>query len=284
MAIKTIEYRAAKAGPHLVVLGRIHGNEPCGTEGMERVARELDAGKLALASGRLTFIPCCNPLAQKANRRFMDKNLNRVFRVHEKPRAYEEHLANRLIDLIARPDFVLDLHSFHVGGRRSVTYAMRADSARFVDRVCKRLPVDYCLNQWLEVQAAFGRHESFSTIDYAKSMGIAAIGVECGQHDSPTSRTVAYRCIREVMDELGLCRVSGQSVHKTARNVGFKYLKVYEKGSKFIRAWKNFDRVEKGEPIGKLANGDVVYAPMTGNILFPHPGAHVGDEWFYIAQ
>lgn len=284
MTIKRVEYRAVRPGRHLVVLGRIHGNEPCGAEGIEKVIRELDAGKLALTSGRLTLLPCCNPLAQKGDRRFVEKNLNRVFRRHERPGAYEEHLANLLIALIGKPDFVLDLHSFHVGGRGSATYAMRADPARLVGRVCKRLAVDYCLNHWLEVQAAFGRRESFSTIDHAKSMGIAAIGVECGQHESPGSRNVAYQCIRTTMDELGICRVTSKRTHKTARNVFFKYLKVYEKGARFIRAWKDFDRVEKDEPIGRLANGQIVRAPVAGNIIFPHPGAHVGDEWFYIAQ
>ena len=45
---KSITYAGQRAGPRLIVLGAVHGNETCGTHAIERVARELDSGALRL--------------------------------------------------------------------------------------------------------------------------------------------------------------------------------------------------------------------------------------------
>lgn len=282
--LKRVEYHAVAPGPHLVVFGRIHGNEHCGTDGMERLIKELDGGKLHLERGCVSLIPCCNPGARDKKRRFLQKNLNRVFKMHRKPKAYEEYLANTIIKIVGKPDFVLDLHSFHIGGRKAINFAVQADSSRAVARVVQRFPVKFCLNDWREIQAAYGRPESFSTIDHFKSIGVPSVGVECGQHDSAIAQQVAYDCIRETLAGLGICKYKRNAKNKAPTNVFFKYLRVYEKGGLFVKDWREFDDVKKGEPVGRLADGTIVPAPIEGKVIFPHPGALPGDEWFYIAQ
>ena len=39
---------ALTGGPRLIVLGAVHGNETCGTRGIERVLAELDSGALQI--------------------------------------------------------------------------------------------------------------------------------------------------------------------------------------------------------------------------------------------
>ena len=283
--MRAVEYRAFTPGRHLVVLARIHGNEGCGADGTERIMREIDSGELTLSGGRLTLVPCCNPSAKNLNQRFIDKNLNRVFRHSRSPKSYEEHLANNLIAMIGKPDFLLDLHSFHTSGKRPVTFAVRAGRDQLTGHVKARLPVDFCLNGWREVQSAFGRPESFSTIDHAQEIGVPAIGVECGQHEAASSKRVAYGCIREVMAELGICDLGPtKRRNKIPSDVVFKYLRPYEKGATFSKVWREFDPVKKGAVIGRLASGEPVLAPVAGRMLFPHPNAVPGEEWFYIAE
>ena len=50
------------AGPRLLVLGGVHGDETCGSAGIDRVLAELDAGTLQLLRGQLTLVPVANPL------------------------------------------------------------------------------------------------------------------------------------------------------------------------------------------------------------------------------
>src|SRR5678815_1136786 len=57
---KSVCYNAVAPGARLIVLGAVHGNETCGTRGIERVIAELDAGSLELRAGRVTFVPVTN--------------------------------------------------------------------------------------------------------------------------------------------------------------------------------------------------------------------------------
>jgi uncharacterized protein len=65
------------AGPQLIVLGAVHGNETAGTRGTLRVLAELDGGRWRVERGRLTLVPVTNPLAYQKNTRMGDRNLNR---------------------------------------------------------------------------------------------------------------------------------------------------------------------------------------------------------------
>jgi predicted deacylase len=40
------QYAALHSGPRLIVLRAVHGNETCGTLGIQRILDELDAGRL----------------------------------------------------------------------------------------------------------------------------------------------------------------------------------------------------------------------------------------------
>ena len=66
---KSVAYAAVAPGPRLIVLGAVHGNETCGTRGIGRALAEIDAGRLVLARGRVTFVPVTNPLAYANGRR-----------------------------------------------------------------------------------------------------------------------------------------------------------------------------------------------------------------------
>ena len=47
--------------------------------------------------------------------------------------------------------------------------------------------------------------------------------------------------------------------------------------------WHSFDAVQAGDVIAHRADGTPVTAPYDGCVLFPHPEADVGQEWFYLA-
>ena len=67
-------YASLQPGPRLVVLGGVHGDETCGSAGIERIVAALDGGSLQLLSGQLTLVPVANPLARRLLRREGERN------------------------------------------------------------------------------------------------------------------------------------------------------------------------------------------------------------------
>jgi uncharacterized protein len=131
------------AGPKLIVLGAVHGNETAGTRGIQRVLAELDGGRWRVERGSLTLLPVTNPLAYDRGTRSGERNLNRRLLPTDAPRStpgrsrvdrppsgggvrthtpggrmqYEDHIANTLCPWLAAHDVLLDLHSFRSPGQ-----------------------------------------------------------------------------------------------------------------------------------------------------------------------
>ena len=75
--LQSIHFSAPHPGPRLLVLGAVHGNETAGTHGIRRVLAEINAGRLTIQKGSVTFVPITNPLAFERKQRNGDRNLNR---------------------------------------------------------------------------------------------------------------------------------------------------------------------------------------------------------------
>ena len=103
-------------GPRLLVLGGVHGDETCGSAGIERVLAELDSGALQLVRGQLTLVPVANPLARARLAREGERNLNRSFRPAQLPADNEDRITNVLCPLLEAHEVLLDLHSFQSAG------------------------------------------------------------------------------------------------------------------------------------------------------------------------
>jgi predicted deacylase len=104
------------AGPTVLVLGGVHGDEPEGQVAALNLARETRAQDVA---GHLIVVPCVSIEASRAFTRLWPsgENMNRVF-----PGSPTGSTAEQLADfvsrfLIERADVVIDMHS---GGRTSV--------------------------------------------------------------------------------------------------------------------------------------------------------------------
>lgn len=309
---KSIRYAGASAGPRLVVLGAVHGNEVCGTRAIERVCAELDAGALRLRAGSVTFVPIANPLAYARRRRAGDRNLNRALQPTDSPREFEDHVANWLCPLLAAHDTLLDLHSFQSPG---VPFVMVGplDNAGTLEpfahaaqeqALARRIGVTRAVDGWLDTYAkgvarrleAARREGRAGTIDlhprygvgtteYMRSLGGWALTLECGQHDDPDAPAVAYRAIRATLAQLGL--VAEPAPEPAAAIEALSLVDVIDKvdaADAFTREWRSFDRLHAGETIGRRADGEVVRAPFEGWIVFPNAKADARQEWFYLAR
>lgn len=115
--IKKIEYTSLNPGKTLLFFGAIHGNETCGPQALTEIMQEIDQGDIVLKNGKIIFVPVCNPLAFEQGKRFVDVNLNRIFKKHGEPVLYEEKIANILCDCFDGVDILVDIHSIHSDGK-----------------------------------------------------------------------------------------------------------------------------------------------------------------------
>lgn len=308
MPFQSYEYLSRTSGPGLIITGAIHGNETCGTQAITRVMAELDAGKLSIRSGLVTFVPVANPLAYSKGERNGDRNLNRKLFPTDQPQDFEDHVANWLCPLLARHDVLLDLHSFAAVGEPFVMVGPRNNQGSLEPfqheeqerALARRLGVRRFVDGWLRTYAEGVQRRlredndldsmlryGVGTTEYMRSTGGYALTLECGQHDDPQAPEVAYRAILNTLAFLGMIDAPAPPAIAAPQMEALSMVAVYDKvwaHDAFIRPWTSFDAVSKGEKIGTRADGTPVLAEFDGRILFPDSGAEANGEWYYLAR
>lgn len=309
---KSVNYQGLKPGPQLIILGAVHGNETCGTQGIRRVLDEIDSGNLNIVRGSVTFVPITNPLAYARRERVGDRNLNRNLAPTAQPIDFEDHIGNWLCPLLAQHEVLLDLHStraknppFAMLGPEDNIDALQPFAHAVRERaLAKHLGVRRFVDGWLETYAkgvarrirsardgaSLNPHNAdprygVGTTEYMRSVGGYAVTLECGSHDDPASPEVGYRAIRNTLAHLGLI-----AAPIPAPVEDYEALRMYEvidkahAGDTFSREWASFDRLGKGDRIGTRHDGTPVLAESDGRILFPDAKAEPGHEWFYLTK
>ena len=300
-------YASLQPGPGLIVLGGVHGDETCGTAGIERIVAALDGGSLQLLRGQLTLVPVANPLARRRLRREGERNLNRLFRPTApgaEPADYEARITDLLCPLLDRHEVLLDLHSFQSEGEAFAMIGPRDNQgplepfARAFEegQLALHLGTPRVVEGWLDIYAAglaqrgqaadeaalaFG----WGTNEYMRSRGGYAVTLECGQHQDPAAPEVAYQAILSALRLLGMIEPDPAAAPRQPRSL-LRLVSVTDRlhaEDQFVREWATFDRVARGEPIGVRADGSVLHAERDGFIVFPNAEALPGTEWFYFA-
>ena len=311
-SLRIHSFHALAAGPRLIVLGAVHGNETCGSRAIERMVAALDTGALQLQRGSLTLVPITNPLAYNRNQRNGDRNLNRNLNPNTAPQDFEDRIANVLCPLLAQHDVLLDLHSFQSVGAPFVMlgpvdntgplepFAHAAKEQALALRLGPRRVVE----GWLETYATGVRRRlartapterahllstdpryGVGTTEYMRSQGGYALTLECGQHQDPLAPEVAWQAIQRTLAHLQMVDASAP-----AATTGIEFLRLTDvidklhAGDSFSRAWSSYDSVSAGQVIGTRHDGTPVVAPRSGFIVFPNASAVAGNEWFYFAQ
>ena len=317
LPFQSISFSAVLPGKRILILGAVHGNELAGMHGIRRVIAEIETGAPEILNGSVTFVPITNPMAYALKRRVGDRNLNRNLAPtlpDVAPTEFEDHIANWLCPLMAKHEVLLDLHSFQAQGQPFVMVGPQNNSDELEPTIhgdterdwALRLGVSRAVDGWLSTYAvgvekrraraakqnptAGKRHDldakyGVGTTEYMRTTGGIALTLECGQHEDPLGREVAYRAIRNTLAYYGLTSdpmpplaVSAEGLHIA------QVIDKFDKADAFSRAWQSFESVKAGDVIGTRANGEVVTAPTDGRILFPNALAEVNHEWFYLTE
>lgn len=310
--LKIHQFTGLLAGPRLIVLGAVHGNEIAGTRGIERVLAEFDSGALQIQRGSVSLVPVTNPLAYHKVQRNGECNLNRNLRRTDAPHDFEDKITNVLCPLLTQHEVLLDLHSFqapsepfamlgpinNTGTLEPFTHA--ADEQALALRLGPRRIVEGWLSTYaVGVQQRLARTPATSradllstdprygmgTTEYMRSQGGYAITLECGQHADPAAPEVAYRAIRNTLAHLGLVDELAPLPCTTPEVLCLaKVVDRHHADDAFARSWASFDPVRTGECVATRHDGTPVLADMDGYIVFPNAKVTPGNEWFYLAR
>jgi succinylglutamate desuccinylase len=298
-----------RPGPRLIVTGAVHGNETAGTRGIERVLAEIDRGALHIVRGQVSFVPVCNPLAYARGTRSGERNLNRRLQPTATPQDHEDHVANVLCPWLAEHQVLLDLHTFSSPGR---PFVMRGPADNdgtlepFAHAQAEAALAAHVGVGWMSAYAAgvaqrrarsaapgtVNEDPSYGvgTTEYMRSQGGYGVTLECGQHDDPAAPEVAWHAIRQTLALLRMAESDGRPLPLLPPPRPLECLSLVEvvdrldEGDRFVRDWSSFDPLAAGELIARRADGSELRAPQAGHIVFPHPGALPGHEWYYLAQ
>ncbi|MCB5187468.1 succinylglutamate desuccinylase/aspartoacylase family protein [Methylobacillus caricis] len=310
---QSISFSGLQPGKRLIVLGGVHGNEPCGTQAIRRVVEEIERSEIVIARGAVTFVPVCNPKAARHYRRSGDRNLNRYLSPTEHPVEFEDHVANWLCPLLSAHEVLLDLHSFHTDGQPFAMLGPKNNQGSLEpftqdaeeELLARHLGVNRFVDGWLDTYAAGVQRRigqaadsgitvdpaqinpcyGIGTTEYMRSQGGYGLTLECGQHEDPAAPEIAYQAI---LNTLALLECTNAPlpeevpVRETLRL--FEVIDRADYRDQFTKNWASFDRLSPGELIGTRANGKQVVANEAAYIVFPNPHAEPGNEWFYLAK
>jgi predicted deacylase len=299
--LEAVRFCGLGPGPRLIVLGAVHGNEPCGPDAILRAIGECRAGGLAIRRGEVTFVPVANLKAYRLRSREGDRNLNRDLREKTLPQDFEDRIGNRICALLREHDILLDIHSFKSEGEPFV-FAGPPDNCGPVEPfryaiaesdLAARLGPPLVIRGWLDVYARFlderrrrgfpdrAVSEGVGTTEYMRFSGGYGVTIECGQHEDPASAEVAYRAIVNALAHLGLISAPAPPV-VTTRTIQMTEAFVCEaEGDRLTRPWRTADAVGASDMIAVRANGEPVLAPSAGFLVFPNHAARPGDQLCY---
>ncbi len=311
-SLKSATYTGLNPGIKLIILGAVHGNETCGTQGIHRVMAELDAGRLEILAGQVTFVPITNTLAYQLGQRAGDRNLNRNLCPTDTPIDFEDRIANVLCPLLAAHEVLLDLHSFHSAGEPFIMLGPENNHgdlepfqlAEAEEALAVRLGPTRIVDGWLDTYAR-GVHNrlrnttiserahllntdpryGIGTTEYMRANGGYALTLECGQHNDPKAPEVAYQAILNTLTHLQLIDFPAPTVQRQLEVLRIdEVIDKNHTADQFHKTWVSFDPITQNDKIGVREIGEEVRATRSGFILFPNPNAQAGNEWFYYAK
>lgn len=297
--LEIIQFRGLRPGPRLLVLGAVHGNEPCGPRAIRRAIAECLGRRLVIERGQVTFVPVVNLKAYLKNERTGDRNLNRDLREATVPRDNEDRIANALCPLLREHDVLLDLHSFRSAGEPFVFLGPKDNDggiepfahAAAETAFASILGPELVMHGWLETYVngvARKRPSSdgslslgVGTTEYMRFAGGYGVTLECGSHDDPQAEEVAYRAILNALAHLRLIAAPAP-VRTAKRAIEIVDVVLAEAaGDRLEKPWRTGDAVQAGEVIARRAKGEPLVAPQAGYVIFPDANPSPGEELFY---
>ncbi|HKA90662.1 MAG TPA: succinylglutamate desuccinylase/aspartoacylase family protein [Haliangiales bacterium] len=287
--------RGAAAGPTLVVVGGVHGNEPAGVRAACRVVgdvpdRAIHGEVVALAG---------NTRALAENKRYLVRDLNRQWsadrladldagRVPDDAESREARELRAALDAAVAaargPVYFLDLHTTSAEG---VPFGLIGDTQRH-RAFAARFPLPVILGLEEQVDGVLA--------EYMSARGATTLSVEGGQHANPGSQGNLEAVVRVALWAAGVAsrddvpsldaaialleRARGHLPHLI--EVLSRHAITDEHEFRMEPGFANIQRARAGELLARDRRGEI-RAPHDGMVLLPLYQAQ-GDEGFFYGR
>ena len=256
-------------GPTSVVLAGVHGDERAGIEAFKKILPTLQIEK-----GQV-FFGYGNPRAIASNARFVETNLNRMFKPdfmlsEEEKTSYEYARAQLIKKYLDQSDALLDIHASRTPN--STPFVICESNAK---GIVEYLPISL-------VVSGFDTVEPGGTDYYMNSLGKIGVCVECGYFGDPESSRVAEKSIFAFLKSRG--HIANDTTPQRQ-----SYLRMYEiyitKTSSFTlaKSFNDFEEVLAGQIIG-IDGKKEIYTEKDGVILFARNRKEIACEAFLLGE
>lgn len=262
---------AERPGKDVVIIAGIHGNETCGMRAFDEILPTL-----TIDAGRVTFI-LGNPKAIELGVRFVDVNLNRLFKSDElitdtQKSSYEYARSRELMPLLAQADLVLDIHSSGTVG--STPFAI-CDRQRVTET--RGLPFSVLSYGWDVLEPG-------GTDDFVTGSGGYGVCIECGFHEDAEAVERACTSIYAFLNMAGAIQYVPDSTTVTAQQE-IEVLHIHKTNSDFTpsKFFGDFEPVSSGVVLG-IDGEEEVIAPFDGVVIFVRTRQSPDEEAFILGR
>ena len=275
--IETIVYDSQKPWKNILIFWCVHWNETCWEKAINKVISMFENKIISLKSWKITFVPIANPKAFLENKRYIDVNLNRVFKKTSNPKNYEEKIANYLCELIDKNDILLDIHSTHSDDKPFVFLDYLDEKNTLLAKSCL---VENIVVWWPEI---YQNTTSSDSCAYAKSQNKVWVTLECWNHNKKESIEVWVKAILNILKTYEIIDKEAENLEKFNMIKVLKYI-TKTANWELTKNYNHLDKLQKDEIIWTYENGEKIVSNNNQYILLPFKDAQIWDEWFYLGE
>ncbi len=289
-----------EAGPSVVAIGGMHGNEPAGVEALRQIIENLEAKSRYFKGRFLALRGNISALEQQV--RYIDEDMNRIWfpsiieDIRQKPAreiaSSERREIKALLNIIdkflpeqsSHPVVIADLHSFSAEGSM---FAITAPNPKHIHLFSK-----------LHVPLIFGVEKTLrgAALRYYQDRGYITFALEGGQHLNDETIKNNAAAMLAMLDEIGCIDTSDlpafsrherylkEQNKRLPAQVKLVYQHLVEPNDNFKMrpGYENFQRINKGEWLADDKSGKI-FAECDGYILMPLYQEQ-GNDGFFVAQ
>ncbi len=276
-------FEGGKAGPRVVIMGSIHGNERVGAAVLKQLRREIMSQPIA---GSITLV-LGNPDAYKADKRFIAEDLNRLFsgerleeigRLSSFSRNIEQQRALQIAPILKTADYLLDIHSTL---KPSVPFVFCDNTRRHIS-LAKTMGTPHIVSPY-----PLRSNELMCSADsYVDALGGIGLTYESGWRLEQANVPEVVQVVKRFLSKIGSQQlVSGkenESKNKAIQWFIYDHLIPTTNSFRFNREYANFDQIPMGEIIAEDV-GKKYLAKKDSIIIFPKKEIIVGKAAGYLA-
>lgn len=280
-------------GNTLICFGGLHGNEPAGINGLNKVIETLETKQIEL-NGNFYAVRG-NVAALEKGVRFIDTDLNRlwtkdniealrtndVFALSETNE--QKEILNAITDILQQHDGPFIFVDLHTTSSATIPF-MTISDALSNRKLAKafNIPIVLGIEEFLDGPL----------LSFINEYGHISIGLEAGQHDDETSAWHCEAYIWLVMEHVGLVDKKAFPFQEFKRllqvengfyEIIYRYALKDANGFEMNEGFENFTPITKDQVLA-YHNGSAVTSPFNGLIFMPLYQAQGEDGFFVIRK